>query len=496
MIKEFKMYLNKQLIFNLSLYIIIIINFIIEYIQTYYYFSITTLLIFYSIQFFLIIFSCYKYLLKGFIVSTFFNVISSMSFYLKYYTEHDSFYLEMIYFRMITLILSLLIYFLSMKHEKFINSNKTGIYVDTLTGLFNNRYFYECLDLEIRKAKRTNRHIGLIMIDIDNFRKFNNTLGHKEGDKLLKQTTEILKSTSRIQDTISRYEADIFVLIIPDVKENQIITTIQDIRDRFSVLSTTLFEKTGFNTTISIGYSLFPILALNGDDLISQAENALYKAKQTGRNNVKVYKDVFDNIKEYFNSTESQLITSLKTILSAISAKDRYTLGHSERVMEYVISLGKEMNLNDDDLKILKIAALVHDIGKIEIPQYILNKRERLTDEEFSMLKKHPIYSAEIIEPLSKLSKLDRIVKHHHERFDGHGYPDGIKGEDILLEARILTVADSFDAMLSNRPYRDPLSLEQAIHELKNNSGSQFDSNIINAFLQILGRGEYYDKLA
>ena len=153
--------------------------------------------------------------------------------------------------------------------------------------------------------------------------------------------------------------------------------------------------------------------------------------------------------------------------------------------MEYAILIGREMGLDEEEIKILKIAAL-YMILVSEIPQSILNKKERLTKEEFDLIRKHPIYSAEIVKPLANLGKLYSIVLYHHERYDGKVYPEGIKGEKIPLEARILTVADSFDAMLSDRPYRKSLSKDKAVSELRACANTQFDKNVVKCFIKIL----------
>jgi len=179
-------------------------------------------------------------------------------------------------------------------------------------------------------------------------------------------------------------------------------------------------------------------------------------------------------------------ISSIKALANAIDARDPYTRGHSERVTEYSVAMAEEMDLNREEIERIRYAALLHDIGKINIPDHILNKPGKLTDEEFGLMKKHPVFGAQIMGPVKAFQKILPYMFHHHERFAAKGYPYGIKGEEIPLPARIIAVADSFDAMTSDRPYRKALSLEAALKELKDNSGTQFDPDVVKAFIKLI----------
>lgn len=179
---------------------------------------------------------------------------------------------------------------------------------------------------------------------------------------------------------------------------------------------------------------------------------------------------------------------------NAIDAKSAWTKGHSERVSNYSIGIARELRMSSGDIELLRIACLLHDIGKIGIFDGVLNKPDRLTDEEFGQIKRHPALGVEILRPIRQLETILPLVRHHHERLDGKGYPDGLMGEDIPLLARILHVADSFDAMTADRPYRESPGIEYAISELKRCSGSQFDSNVVEAFLRIIGKTADLDR--
>ena len=197
-------------------------------------------------------------------------------------------------------------------------------------------------------------------------------------------------------------------------------------------------------------------------------------------------KDINEELRDTNEKLEKAYMESIETLRYTVEAKDVYTRGHSDRVSEYSVLIGKHMGLSDDDLKKLKIGGLFHDVGKIGIPDSILLKTEKLTDDEYSEIKNHPTIGVHILSNATIFQDIIPIVKHHHERFDGHGYPSQLKGGDIPLFARIAAVADTFDAMTSKRSYRNALSLDIVKQEIEKCSGTQFDPQIANVFLDIL----------
>ncbi|MCL1958853.1 MAG: HD-GYP domain-containing protein [Spirochaetes bacterium] len=187
--------------------------------------------------------------------------------------------------------------------------------------------------------------------------------------------------------------------------------------------------------------------------------------------------------------------THFETIMAfseALEARDQYTAGHSRRVMEYSKGIGQRMKLDKQDIEDLKRSALLHDIGKIGIPDIILKKKTKLTNEEYAIIKSHPETGASILKYIKAFKDLVPAVYHHHEQFDGEGYPDGVKGTAIPLHARIIAIADTFDAMTSNRSYRSALSFRSALSELKRNKGVQFDPDIADIFIEILQESPFY----
>lgn len=204
-------------------------------------------------------------------------------------------------------------------------------------------------------------------------------------------------------------------------------------------------------------------------------------------------KKINEELKNTNEKLEKAYLESIQTLRFTVEAKDSYTRGHSDRVSEYSVLIGKRLNLSEEDLKILKIGGLFHDIGKIGVPDSILLKESKLTDDEYSEIKNHPSIGSHILSTASIFQDIIPIVKHHHEKYDGHGYPSQLKGNDIPYFARIAAIADSFDAMTSRRTYRDSLPIETVIAEFERCKGTQFDPEIADIFLDILNN--HFDEI-
>ncbi|TYQ16388.1 UNVERIFIED_CONTAM: diguanylate cyclase (GGDEF)-like protein [Acetivibrio alkalicellulosi] len=386
-----------------------------------------------------------------------------------------------------TLMFAVFISMLTYKQEKQKTRLELLTIKDELTGAYNQRFFHMMLEKEIQKSQKSGESIGLIMLDIDDFKMFNDIYGHNFGDSILKKTVSILTKVSAEDECICRYGGDEFAIIVTGDDLEKLEKRAKDIQKDFESQKVIFNQKEAYNKlTLSIGFSEYPNKAKSKNELIYQADMALYHAKNLGKDKVHLYKDAILQIRRSISSDHQQLIGVFKGLLSTISAKDKYTLGHCERVSTYVVMIGEAMELDIKEISIIQYAALLHDIGKIEIPKFILNKKEKLTDEEFSLLRQHPRYSQNILEPLEGMDQLIDYVRHHHERYDGKGYPDRLKGDEISLGARILCVADSFDAMVSERPYSKKMTIEQAVEELVVNSGTHFDPYVVNVFIEAM----------
>lgn len=432
------------------------------------------------------IYISYKHGYLGAVISIIMNVTSIGFIYYRLLTTGDLLYLDNFASRISIIIASVIISYFVEEQNKHIKELESSLVVDGLTGIHNHRYFNIKLEEEIKRAQKNKSTLSLVMVDIDNLKRYNDTEGHEAGDMLIRKAAVSIKMSLRVQDTVCRYVSDEFSILLPNASSNDILELTELIRRKFAESAAMDQKENTKNMTLSFGYSIYPAPAGNRDELISQAEEALYNAKNLGRNSIEFFKDAFLEIETFLGNDDRELTGGLKALLGIVSTKDKYTFRHSERVLDYAVTIGKNMGLPEERIKLLKTAALFHDIGKVQIPESILNKRGPLSEKEYELIKKHPIYSVNILEPILYMDSLIDAVRYHHERYDGKGYPDGISGDDIPLEARILCVADSFDAMLSDRPYRKSMGLEKALQELKRCSGTQFDPKIADVFIKIL----------
>ncbi len=359
--------------------------------------------------------------------------------------------------------------------------------VDGLAGLYNHRYFQQRLREELNRAERFKYPLSLVMMDIDYFKKYNDSQGHPAGDKVIQVLGQIIKRNIRGVDIAARYGGEEFAIILIDTAPEEAYSVCERIRQEVEGFP---FEgrdtQPGGILSVSAGIAAAPVNATRQDDLIKMADDALYKAKNTNRNRVVIYYSVLDELKRVVNEAEHERINTIKTFISMINSKDKYTYGHSERVARYALLIAEAMDLDESTLKTIKIGAYLHDIGKIEIDRELLNKTGELSRDELGLLQRHPEWGAEIVKSVDSLIEVAPLVLYHHESFNGGGYPAGLAGEEIPLSARILKVADSFDAMTSLRPYQKKRTFQQAREEMVRCSGTDFDPVIVETFLRIL----------
>ncbi|KIL09589.1 diguanylate cyclase [Clostridium botulinum] len=361
------------------------------------------------------------------------------------------------------------------------------INIDGLTELYNHRYFCDSLVENVKSGEKYNKPVAMIFIDIDYFKQYNDINGHQKGDYVLKKIGKIIKENSRKEDIPARYGGEEFSIILPETNEEKALNIAENLRKS---IETAYFEgeenQPNGKVTVSIGVSVYPYKAKNDVELIKSADDALYRAKFFYKNRVEVYTSILDEIKTNIDEKDIELVTSIKTLISVINAKDKYTYGHVERVVIYSRIIADKLKLSEYDKKILIYGAYMHDIGKINISKEILIKKMKITSEEWKILKQHPANGVEIIKSVESLKMLIPLIINHHERYDGKGYPNKLKGKEIPYLARILTVVDSFDAMTSNRPYNDRKTYEEGIEELERCSGTQFDPEIVKAFIEVI----------
>jgi len=358
--------------------------------------------------------------------------------------------------------------------------------IDELTGLFNRRHFEERLKEEIARHSRYGNSFSIFLLDLDSFKTYNDVYGHPSGDVLLSQIGRIIKSSIRDADQAFRYGGDEFVVVLPH-------TAVEDARvvaDRVRETIAGEMEKKGIAVTCSIGLACYPSDGIMAGELVTVADTALYFAKRTGGNRVYLSSKILaEPLEDAGIYARRNGLSAIYALVSAVEAKDPYTYGHSKKVNSYAVALAEAIGLSPEEVSRVSIAALLHDIGKIGVSDKILNKKGKLTKEDWEAIKSHPRLGAIIVGNVPNLVPCVSSILHHHERWDGAGYPDGLKGEQIPIEARILAIADSFEAMSAARPYRPALCSEKVLKELRVGAGTQFDPKLAESFIGIIEAG-------
>ena len=387
---------------------------------------------------------------------------------------------------------------------------------DSLTGLSNHKKLQEDLALEIVQCANSDRMLAFCIFDIANISEINNELGHAKGDEVIKEVAKKIKKNVRNTDILGRYGGDEIAIIMPDTTDEEAKYVCEYLLYN---LSCTMFDDLG-QLKFSCGISMYPQATNKQEKLTILAEQALYisksKRNETGQSTIvstndynfwddealkcfaqiltKKHASVGVNIEEeLINQFHSEKIVSSEHLLDVVSslaatidAKDTYTKGHSAAVSRYAEALARAIDLPADEVERIKLGALLHDIGKIGIPEHILRKPEMLSDDEWAIMKQHPAIGADkVLKPNKSLHDLIPIVKYHHEHVDGSGYPYGLKGDDIPLSARIVAIADAYHALISDRPYRKGLSVQKACEILKMGAGVQWDKELVRKFIII-----------
>ncbi|MGQ9546341.1 MAG: diguanylate cyclase [Dehalococcoidia bacterium] len=361
--------------------------------------------------------------------------------------------------------------------------------VDDVTGLFNRRHFEERLKEEVSRHSRYGDVFSILMLDLDNFKTYNDTYGHPAGDILLGQVGKIIRGGIRSVDQAFRYGGDEFVVILPETAGDDAYVVAERIREQIAME----MKRRAVTVTCSIGLASYPIDGVVADELVDMADVGLYRAKRTGGNRICLSSKVCAEsvhegvLRESYNEHNS--LGAAYTLVSVAEARDPYSYGHSRKVKTYAVALAEAIGLSPEEVSKVGTAALLHDIGKIGIPDEVLGKRGTLDEENWDAIKTHPRLGANIVATIPNLAPCVSSILYHHERWDGSGYPEGLKGEEIPLEARILGIADSFEAMTSARLYRPPMPLEEVIKELKRGAGTQFDPELIETFVGLIEAG-------
>ncbi len=352
---------------------------------------------------------------------------------------------------------------------------------DPLTGLGNHRSFQERLKHQLLRAEADDEPVTLCMIDVDDFKRINDLYGHPVGDRVLAQVGSRLRQNGEA----FRLGGDEFALLLPGVTADESLAAAAAVLDRIGSLEV---AEVG-SVTASAGIAGFPQQAFDRDELIRLADSALYWAKEHGKNRVHVYRPDVVELTELrrlaHGPDRAARFRAAASLAKAVDARDTYTGSHSARVAELSSWIAHRLGFDQEHIELTRLAASLHDLGKLAIPEEILRKPGPLTEPERLVLQRHPEIGHRMLESLGVDPVADWVL-HHHERWDGTGYPERLRGEEIPLGARIIFVADAYDAMTSERAYRGRLTPREAIEELEHCSGTQFDPAIVAAFAQEL----------
>lgn len=350
--------------------------------------------------------------------------------------------------------------------------------LDPLTELFNHRAFHKKLQEETARAQREGTSLAVIMLDVDNFKFFNDVYGHLVGDELVKDIAGRLRAICRTYDTIARFGGDEFAIIMPGCS----FATSAEVEDRVREdLSDISYHPDGHASpipiTLSIGAAIISNLSMSYHEALGVADERLMRCKTGGGVESEAY-----SIKNYALS-HVQGFSMLDALVTAVDNKDRYTRRHSEDVLNYSLTIARQLGLDEDMQQDIGVAALIHDVGKIGVPDAILRKPGKLTDAEFEAMKQHPQMGFVMASTVPGLEGTLDAIHHHHERWDGGGYPFGLRGIETPLTARLMAVADAYSAMTTDRPYRQSIGHARAQKILDEGAGTQWDADCVRAFL-------------
>jgi diguanylate cyclase (GGDEF)-like protein len=352
---------------------------------------------------------------------------------------------------------------------------------DPLTGLRNHRAFHEDMARELQVVARTGVPLALVLLDLDDLKAVNDSQGHQAGDERLQALADAIRATGRGADVAYRVGGDEFAVILPDARSWGALEFAQRLR-----AATQAGTHGAGPFTVTAGIS--EAVALRSkDELVREADLALIGAKRSHQDVVIYGPDLAPGADRGAEEDEHHTRTLASALARAVDAKDSYTRSHCQTVSQLCGLIGAELGFDTGRLTRMRLAGLLHDVGKIGVPDAILNKPAKLTDDEYEHMKRHSLLGYDIVQA-ADMEVEARWVRHHHERFDGAGYPDGLAGDDIPLESRVILVADAFEAMTSDRPYRQAPGQSFAIIELGRHAGTQFDPAVVEALTRVLAR--------
>ncbi len=381
------------------------------------------------------------------------------------------------------LVLGLMLYFIFQATQRRLTRQTRALVDagrrDALTGLLNHGTAVARLTDLLEQRRGALGSVGIALIDIDNFRLVNETHGHQAGDRALLEVARLMRAEFAETAILGRYGPDEFIVVAPPEHSADLVTAVDRLRDRIAEVSLQFGKSEQLPVTVSAGICYAPADGDAATELLTVAAVVLGEAKASGGNGVRVA----DAAPSDLGPAERSSFDVLAGLVLAVDTKDRYTKRHSEDVARYGLFLADQLNLDLELRRTIEIAGLLHDVGKIGIPDGILRKPGPLTEDEYAIVKQHVALGDSIVRIVPNVDQVRAGVRHHHERWDGQGYLDRLTGEEIPLIARILAVGDAFSAMTTTRPYRVAMSIQEALHRLEDAAGTQLDPTLVTAFV-------------
>jgi diguanylate cyclase (GGDEF)-like protein len=355
---------------------------------------------------------------------------------------------------------------------------------DPLTGLYNRRFLLEALEKEVQRSARYGSEASLVIFDVDDFKLVNDRYGHATGDDVLRTVGRLAEGVIRPADSFARIGGEEFALLLPETSQLEALLVAERVRTAIAREKILADRK----VTVSGGIASCPSDAGEAEELQRRADGALYFAKRNGKDLCAVASEVTSSDGGEVAAGEG-MVAHLYALVAMIDAQQLHTRDHSENVAAYTVAIAQALGLGRDRVVMLRRAAMLHDVGKIAVPSAVLSKPGKLTEEEFLQIQEHPVVGGLMLSHAG-LAKESTWIRHHHERVDGGGYPDGLKRSQIPLESRILFVADAFEAMTSDRPYQAGMPVEEALAELRRCAGTQFDARVVTVLSELVRSGK------